>query len=594
MMTLLDFLDVIGRATWQPVWIPLFAWTALALPLWVFLERTDRLHPLAEYRLSQVLLAALPISIAATGVVELLPESPTPPLLPKASVLVLPAVESTSAPAPGATWQWDHMIGALTVLALAVGVFELGRLGVNAVALGRVRDLVAPTTTPSLQKELKRLRDRLNVRRSVRVCAAATTAVPVTLGGRQPVILVPERLTESPDAFRMTLRHELVHIRRWDDVAQFVERIVAAVFAVHPLVGRLRRRIDQARERACDAAVLDDGQTPAGDYARLLATFADGSGPRRLGALSLSESPSSLKDRLSAMNSSIPSLLSSRTALVATLLAGGLALTLGVVACSDSVAPSTSPEAPTATESSATTDDEEVFMVVEDPPELVGGMEALQEAVSYPEMAKEAGIEGRAIVQFVVDENGNVTDPTVTRGAHELLNEAAIEAVKEQEFNPGKQRGEPVKVQMSIPVTFRLPDDDSSSTSTSQLGSKRQVNSATAGLDAIKHYNTEGDPSDIASLSRKTRVRLHEAVTYPALARKAGMEGRVLVRFTVNDRGQAENPQVENHQNVPDLLSKAALQAVKDVTHTPEYQSDNLAGKEIGIRFEFLLPDDSS
>jgi hypothetical protein len=62
----------------------------------------------------------------------------------------------------------------------------------------------------------------------------------------------------------------------------------------------------------------------------------------------------------------------------------------------------------------------------------------------------------------------------------------------------------------------------------------------------------------------------------------------------VNDRGQAENPQVENHQNVPDLLSKAALQAVKDVTHTPEYQSDNLAGKEIGIRFEFLLPDDSS
>ena len=101
-------------------------------------------------------------------------------------------------------------------------------------------------------------------------------------------------------------------------------------------------------------------------------------------------------------------------------------------------------------------EEQEIFMVVENQPELKGGMKALQESVEYPEFAKKAGIEGRVIVQFVVNEQGNVQNPKVTRGVHKLLNEEAIKAVKEQSFKPGKQRGEAVKVQMSLPVTFRL------------------------------------------------------------------------------------------------------------------------------------------
>lgn len=103
-------------------------------------------------------------------------------------------------------------------------------------------------------------------------------------------------------------------------------------------------------------------------------------------------------------------------------------------------------------------EEEEIFVVVEEQPELIGGMKALQEAVEYPEFARKAGLEGRVIVRFVVDENGNVTNPTVTSGVHELLNKAAIEAVKDQKFKPGMQRGKPVKVRMSLPVTFRLED----------------------------------------------------------------------------------------------------------------------------------------
>lgn len=101
-------------------------------------------------------------------------------------------------------------------------------------------------------------------------------------------------------------------------------------------------------------------------------------------------------------------------------------------------------------------EEQEIFVVVENQPELIGGMKALQQEVEYPDFARKAGIEGRVFVQFVVDENGNVQSPKVTRGVHKLLNQEAVRAVKQMKFKPGKQRGQAVKVQMSLPVTFRL------------------------------------------------------------------------------------------------------------------------------------------
>ncbi len=557
MQIVLDILSDLGTATLHPLWVPVLAWTILVLPLWALLERTDRLHPLAEYRLTQVLLAALPVGIAAASIGEMLPAAAQPAALSGPSVVVLPAIESTPEPVagPSASWSWMHAVGLLTVGALGAGLFRLARLLLNVVAVGRVRRVLDAAPSPSLQAEADRLADRLNVHRPVRLRTRPEADVPLTLGGLRPMILVPERLAEATEELRMTLRHELVHIRRWDDLAQLAERFVAAPFAVHPLVGRLQRRIAEARERACDATVLDNSETPAGDYARLLATFADGSGPRRLGALSLSESPSSLTDRLSAMRSSMPSLLSSRFALGTALVAVGLALTVGVVACSDSVAPSIeAPEQAAAPQSlqevplptgdsplyvvdgevrdstylsslnsediasvevlkpSAATEeygergangvviitttrgateettaaeqtDEEVFTVVDDQPELVGGLSALQESISYPETAKEAGVEGRVIVQFIVDQDGNVTNPKVTRGVQGVLDQAALDAVKAQEFKPGRQDGEAVKVQMSLPVTFRLPDGESSPSESAKSESNESAGEPSAGLE---------------------------------------------------------------------------------------------------------------
>lgn len=101
-------------------------------------------------------------------------------------------------------------------------------------------------------------------------------------------------------------------------------------------------------------------------------------------------------------------------------------------------------------------EEDEVFIVVEQQPELIGGMAALQKNIKYPEMARKAGIEGRVFVQFVVDERGNVNDPKVVRGIGGGCDKEALRAVESVKFKPGLQRGKPVKVQFSLPVTFRL------------------------------------------------------------------------------------------------------------------------------------------
>lgn len=98
----------------------------------------------------------------------------------------------------------------------------------------------------------------------------------------------------------------------------------------------------------------------------------------------------------------------------------------------------------------------EVFVVVEQMPELIGGLASIQGNITYPEMAKKAGVEGRVIVQFVVNEQGNVQDAQVVRGLGAGLDEVALNAVKQAKFEPGMQRGKAVKVKMSLPVTFRL------------------------------------------------------------------------------------------------------------------------------------------
>ncbi|HKL14783.1 MAG TPA: energy transducer TonB [Balneolaceae bacterium] len=100
--------------------------------------------------------------------------------------------------------------------------------------------------------------------------------------------------------------------------------------------------------------------------------------------------------------------------------------------------------------------EEKIFEVVEQMPQLIGGMASIQNNIDYPEIARRAGIEGRVYVQFVVNERGDVEDPRVVRGIGGGADEEALRAVSQAKFRPGLQRGRPVSVRFTVPVVFRL------------------------------------------------------------------------------------------------------------------------------------------
>lgn len=116
------------------------------------------------------------------------------------------------------------------------------------------------------------------------------------------------------------------------------------------------------------------------------------------------------------------------------------------------------PPPPPEAEEEVAEEEEEIFVVVEQMPTIIGGLEKLYEVIEYPAIARQAGMEGMVVVQFVVTPEGFPRDLVVARSAGDVLDKAAVEAVGKLRFEPGRQRGKPVPVRFSIPVRFRLED----------------------------------------------------------------------------------------------------------------------------------------
>ena len=106
-------------------------------------------------------------------------------------------------------------------------------------------------------------------------------------------------------------------------------------------------------------------------------------------------------------------------------------------------------------------DDNKVFMVVEKMPEFPGGtaalMKYLRKNVKFPPIAQENGIQGRVYVEFVVNKDGKIVDVKILKGVDRSLDEEALRVVRNMPaWNPGQQRGKPVRVSYRLPINFTL------------------------------------------------------------------------------------------------------------------------------------------
>ena len=106
-------------------------------------------------------------------------------------------------------------------------------------------------------------------------------------------------------------------------------------------------------------------------------------------------------------------------------------------------------------------EEQQIFQVVEEMPEFPGGMaecmKFLSKNIKYPTISQENGVQGRVIVQFVVNRDGSIVDPVVVRGVDPYLDKEALRVIASMpKWKPGKQRGKEVRVKYTVPVTFRL------------------------------------------------------------------------------------------------------------------------------------------
>jgi TonB family protein len=105
--------------------------------------------------------------------------------------------------------------------------------------------------------------------------------------------------------------------------------------------------------------------------------------------------------------------------------------------------------------------DDKPFDVVEQMPEFPGGQEAmmqfLRQEVKYPKEAEEKGLQGRVVVRYIIEKDGSISEVEIAKSVNEYLDAEAIRVVNAMpKWKPGKQKGEPVRVKFTIPITFRL------------------------------------------------------------------------------------------------------------------------------------------
>lgn len=102
-------------------------------------------------------------------------------------------------------------------------------------------------------------------------------------------------------------------------------------------------------------------------------------------------------------------------------------------------------------------EDADIFVAYDTAPELKGGYDFIRRNLKYPDLARQAGIEGKVLIKAVIDEQGNVVKAEVLKEDGNVgFGQAAVDVVMKCKFTPAKQRDKSVKVAITLPITFKL------------------------------------------------------------------------------------------------------------------------------------------
>lgn len=270
------------------------------------------------------------------------------------------------------------------------------------------------------------------------------------------------------DAERM-INHEMKHIRMGHHSDLLLITVIRVLQWFNPVVYLLRRRLTALHEFEADDACLSDGEDP-GQYTELLLSSVFRS--HRSILTSYFSGSSLLKNRIIMMTMKRTGKGFSPRMLMAVPVALVLMFMFACnggnkapkeAAAGDAPAAAQAEAQPATPEGASMELPADVFKVVEQMPVFMGDTTGqalrswLVKNIDYPKEAHEKGIQGKVFVEFIIDEQGNLTSPKVIKSADPLLDKAALDMMAGcPKWEPGKQGGVPVKVSMTLPITFAL------------------------------------------------------------------------------------------------------------------------------------------
>lgn len=265
------------------------------------------------------------------------------------------------------------------------------------------------------------------------------------------------------DEINEILTHEMAHVKQHHSVDVLLAEMVSICCWMNPFAWLLKREVRLNLEFLADRKVMEAGfATKSYQYHLLGLAYNHKYG------LSNNFNFSHLKQRIIMMNKKKSNAAGHiKYALFvlpafALLVAGNISCSQGVSEKQDAKEEVVAPVSPEAKEAPAdSTAKEEVFMVAEQMPEFPGGMKEmlkfLQENVKYPENAMKNNVQGRVIVQFVIEKDGTPTEFKVLRSVDPDLDAEALRVMKAMpKWKPGMQKGQVVRVKFTVPVSFKL------------------------------------------------------------------------------------------------------------------------------------------
>ena len=377
-------------------------------------------------------------------------------------------------------------------------------------------------------------------------------------------LYLPQMEDESQDEILM---HEQTHARQWHSVDVIVSELANIVCWFNPFSWLLKGEIRLNLEYLADNQVAKTMEDSKQYQYHLLGLAHTNSKTGLYNNFNVSQ----IKSRIIMMNKK-----RTRTAgRIKYALFAPLAAAL-LIASNISCTSTETQEANTkAIESRAA--EGEVFQVVEEMPEFPGGMAEcmkwLAQNIKYPAEAQEKGIQGRVIVQMVVEKDGTITHAKVVRGVDPLLDTEALRVVNSSpKWKPGKQNGEAVRVKYTLPIMFRL-GGDSSDSKTAEAPKEAKVDE-----NGI-HQVCEEMPEFPGGM-RECMNWLGKNINYPEDCKKAGIQGRVIIQFVVDKDGSIKSPKVA--RSVHPSLDAEALRVI---CSSPKWKPGKQKGEAVKVKY---------